>query len=101
MRAGTRALFRKLACNDTDFSLGRATVTNVWHLLYPQQQLQGAANAQFDRVHAALCELSETVNATGRSYGGGLVKVEPRELEAVPLPPGLVDQVGAVINPDP
>jgi len=34
----------------------------------------------------------------GKSYGNGAIKVEPRALERLPLPPEIVEQVGLILN---
>jgi hypothetical protein len=66
-----------------------ATATNVYHLLYPRPALArqpGAAGTLLDRAWAALREAESGLESAGRTYGGGLVKIEPRELEALVLP---------------
>jgi adenine-specific DNA-methyltransferase len=67
-----------------------ATAPNVYLMLYPRGDLRAAA----DRRRDLLDELFEILAATpdchlaghGRSYGGGLRKLEPGELCEVPLP---------------
>ncbi|MHC4303387.1 MAG: Eco57I restriction-modification methylase domain-containing protein [Planctomycetota bacterium] len=69
-----------------------ATATNVYHLLYPGAALQPLLDADpalLDRIFAALRGTEDTLDAAGRTYAGGLVKVEPRELAAVVLPRSL------------
>ncbi len=66
-----------------------ATVTNVYLALYPKPPLQRLV----DRAPETLVRLREilsTVSAealisTGRTYGGGLHKLEPGELAALPV----------------
>lgn len=66
----------------------RATATNVFLMLYPQPLLaaQLAANPGVMRkLWEALNAISpETLLGNGRVYGGGLHKLEPRELANVP-----------------
>jgi hypothetical protein len=59
-----------------------ATATNVYHLLYPRPALEPV----LDEVFIGLREVEAAVEAAGRTYGGGLVKVEPKELAGIPLP---------------
>jgi hypothetical protein len=66
-----------------------ATATNVYHLLYPGPTLQPLLDTDgglLDRVFAGLREAEDSLESAGRTYGGGLTKVEPRELETVVLP---------------
>ncbi len=60
-----------------------ATATNVYHLLYPRPGLDAG---MLDRVFAGLREVRDALQTAGRTYGGGLLKVEPGELAALPLP---------------
>jgi hypothetical protein len=61
-----------------------ATATNVYLLMYPKPRLEKAARkepALLRRIRDALAELgSDTLVRAGRVYGGGLHKLEPREL---------------------
>ncbi len=58
-----------------------ARLLNIAHGLYPREPLPGAALQTLRRY------LSETVRTSdGRSYAGGLVKFEPKELERVMAP---------------
>lgn len=65
-----------------------ATATNVYLLIYPKPQLARilAGNQEARRaVWDALNEITgETLIRAGRVYGGGLYKMEPRELEGAP-----------------
>jgi hypothetical protein len=66
-----------------------ATATNGYHLLYPTaalRELVEVDGALLDLVFTALQATEAGLDSAGRTYGGGLVKVEPRELEAVVLP---------------
>jgi hypothetical protein len=66
-----------------------ATATNVYHLLYPRAALQRRLEADgelIDRIFGGLRAVEDALESAGRTYAGGLVKVEPRELEAVALP---------------
>ncbi len=68
----------------------RATVTNVYLALYPKPNLARV----FAKDPSAVRKIWETLNriqpqtmlAEGRVYGGGLHKLEPRELANVPVP---------------
>ncbi len=66
----------------------RATAANVYLLLYPKPMLARALmrSPQLARkVWAALNEISpKTLLGEGRVYGGGLYKMEPKELANVP-----------------
>ncbi|MHC5008764.1 MAG: Eco57I restriction-modification methylase domain-containing protein, partial [Planctomycetota bacterium] len=69
-----------------------ATVTNVYHLLYPGASLQRLLDADgslLDRIFAGLRATEDTLASAGRTYAGGLVKIEPRELAGVALPRSL------------
>lgn len=65
----------------------RATAPNVFLLLYPMGQLQEALAADqslYPKVLAALQSIgTEELIGAGRVYGGGLYKLEPRELTSV------------------
>ena len=59
----------------------RVTFVNIAHGLYPRQPMTAP---QLDGV---LRYLRQTVAATdGRTYAGGLVKFEPREVERLFIP---------------
>ena len=62
----------------------KATATNAYHMLYPKPHLQKLldANPQLaHRIWQALNTISsEVLMDEGRAYGGGLYKMEPREL---------------------
>ena len=67
-----------------------ATATNVYLMLYPMQVVQNACennenllDGLFDLLKQAK---DEHLLYEGRTYGGGLNKIEPRELARVPLP---------------
>ncbi len=68
----------------------RATVANVYLALYPQPHLASALAADsglLRRVWEALNRIpAERLLGAGRVYGGGLHKLEPRELASVPVP---------------
>jgi hypothetical protein len=76
-----------------------ATALNVYLMLYPRPLLAGAM--QRDRSLAmAIWELlneipTETLLGEGRVYGGGLYKMEPRELANVPA-----DEIMALLSRD-
>jgi hypothetical protein len=66
----------------------QATAHNVYLMLYPQGRLREALNAQPElqaRVFEALKRINPShVISEGRVYGGGLHKVEPKELAQIP-----------------
>lgn len=62
-------------------NLAEARHINIAHGLYPRQSLTGR---QLDALAAAL-RRSATLSY-GRTYAGGLVKFEPREMERLPVP---------------
>ena len=67
----------------------QAAALDVYHLLHPGPSLQRLLDADEDllaRVFAGLREAEDDLESAGRTYAGGLTKVEPRELEAVVLP---------------
>jgi len=67
-----------------------ATVANVWLAMYPTPVMQQAVNTNPDvlrQVWQALNRLApEQLLGEGRVYGGGLYKLEPKELGNVPMP---------------
>lgn len=54
---------------------------NIAHGIYPRERLPDRA---LDRLTAALREAARP--ELGRTYAGGLVKFEPREMERIPVP---------------
>jgi len=73
-----------------------ATATNVYLLLYPRPMLSRALKATPDlarEVWRILKQISpESLLGEGRVYGGGLHKLEPRELANVPA-----DEIAAAL----
>ncbi len=68
----------------------QATSPNVYLMLYPNQEVQQACKNNVDLL-AQLFNLlkqakDEYLLYEGRTYGGGLNKIEPKELARVPLP---------------
>ena len=68
----------------------QATAPNVYLMLYPTQEVQQACKNNLDLL-AQLFNLlkqakDEYLLYEGRTYGGGLNKIEPKELARVPLP---------------
>ena len=79
----SKQMFRFIL-NDTD-----AITTNVYLLLYPKKEyaktLQDADIRQ--KVWKALNGVSKSrLMSSGRVYGGGLYKMEPKELMNMPMP---------------
>jgi adenine-specific DNA-methyltransferase len=73
----------------------RATAANVYLLMYPRGPFAERLSDphRLDAVHSALRQLGGAVAEGGRVYGGGLLKVEPGELAALPAA-GLLDAIG-------
>lgn len=70
-------------------NMSLATAPNVYLMLYPKPMLAAVAEGQskaLDRVFTALMETAAHLPRGGRVYGGGLNKIEPKELEALHLP---------------
>lgn len=67
----------------------QATAANVWLLLYPQPAFAQVIAREPARLyavwHALRCLSAEVLISHGRVYGGGLYKLEPRELAEAPL----------------
>ena len=67
----------------------QATAPNLYLMLYPKPDLVRQIEDEpetTDRLWEALSSIpSETMIACGRVYGGGLYKIEPKELSRVPL----------------
>jgi len=68
----------------------RATVSNVYLAMYPTGRLAGALArdpSAVRQVWSILCSLApDELRGEGRVYGGGLHKLEPRELARVRVP---------------
>lgn len=66
-----------------------ATAANVYLLLYPKPALAAALNKTPELCSVVFDHLqsieADTFVDEGRVYGGGLHKMEPKELERVPL----------------
>jgi adenine-specific DNA-methyltransferase len=74
-----------------------ATAQNVYLVLYPKSGLASILRTDagaIERVFEALGEVSKNlvVATGGRVYGGGLYKIEPKELEKVRLPGWLEEE---------
>ena len=65
-----------------------AIATNLYLLLYPINKLSDIIKSNHDtaaQIFNLLCQLSSsTMSDGGRVYGGGLYKIEPRELGLIP-----------------
>jgi hypothetical protein len=73
-------------------NLSEATALNVYLLLYPKSELASAIQRDpslLDRIFRYLQSIKD-VERVGRVYGGGLKKVEPKELASLELPSDLV-----------
>lgn len=68
-------------------NLSNAVVTNSYLMLYPKERLQKAISNDPDIVFQIWEELktigADEIEDEGRVYGGGLKKIEPKELEKV------------------
>lgn len=69
-------------------NLSEAIVTNSYLMLYPKEHLQKAISDDPNSVYR-IWELLKSIHGhdieeEGRVYGGGLKKIEPRELAKVP-----------------
>jgi adenine-specific DNA-methyltransferase len=60
-------------------------IINVMHGLYPRHELSWSRLAT---LTAALNQARHSFRGNGRTYHGGLEKIEPREMEALRLPEG-------------
>ena len=74
----------------------RATIANVYLAMYPSEEFQRLIDVDPDLLDLAWSELNEVspeaLLGEARVYGGGLHKLEPRELATVPLN-GLADAI--------
>jgi len=70
-------------------NLSRAIAANVYLMLYPQPGLESMMRRDPELLRAVWSALRripwEELRVVGRVYGGGLHKLEPRELSAAPL----------------
>lgn len=75
----------------------KATAPNVYLILYPKPAIAGTLNTKPDLLRAIWKALGEiapgTLMKAGRVYGGGLYKIEPKELASAPA-----DSVTAVLS---
>ncbi len=77
-----------------------ATAPNVYLLLYPRPVLAEACRQDpqlIERMFEALTEVASHLSQGGRVYGGGLNKIEPKELEAIALPAWVARTYGQVL----
>lgn len=86
------------------FNRSKATAANVYLLLYPKSELTRCLHASPElarRVWGWLNAISpDVVSGEGRVYGGGLHKLEPRELGNIPAD-GLADLLSIPIKKKP
>ena len=78
-----------------------ATALNVYLLLYPKPNLASMIETDssvIERVFEALCGAASHLIPGGRVYGGGLRKIEPRELALIRLPQWLADEYSSLIQ---
>jgi hypothetical protein len=78
-----------------------ATAPNVYLMLYPQgvfATLVRRVPAALDRAFEALTEATTDLSAGGRVYGGGLNKIEPKELEAIELPESFASRYAGLLG---
>jgi predicted RNA methylase len=84
---GDRTVFRFI------LNHSQATAANVYLLLYPKPELARAISGSEARLRAVWQALraidTEQLNGVGRVYGGGLHKLEPKELSLAPAHPVL------------
>jgi hypothetical protein len=70
-------------------NLSKAVVTNVFLMLYPKfdwQKLEKVQPGFLQRLHQELLNIKgATFISSGRVYGGGLFKLEPKELMNTPI----------------
>ena len=89
-------LFRFIR-NDSD-----AVTTNVYLMLYPKKGFAKRLRdkAVLDAVWRSLNEIPpETLVSSGRTYGGGLHKLEPNELMMAPADPNVFGAPGTTSQP--
>jgi hypothetical protein len=76
----------------------QATAHNVYLLLYPKAHLQAALNQEPSLYHELFAVLQsfdmDAIKKDGRVYGGGLFKMEPKELANIPAVP-LIKAIGS------
>jgi hypothetical protein len=78
-----------------------ATAPNVYLLLYPRPPVEAAARRNpevMDQLFGALAEVASTLPRGGRVYGGGLNKIEPKELEAIELSRWVEERFGSLFQ---
>jgi adenine-specific DNA-methyltransferase len=83
----------------------RATAANVYLMLYPKPHVQAAIKSRPSlarRIWQALCSITgQSLTNEGRVYGGGLYKMEPRELANVgagPVLQALREEIGYKVD---
>ncbi|MCL2557017.1 MAG: Eco57I restriction-modification methylase domain-containing protein [Treponema sp.] len=78
-----------------------ATVPNVYLMLYPKfnwHKAEAQNSGFLENLHNRLQSIdSETLVSSGRVYGGGLYKLEPKELMSVPIDDILSNDLISVI----
>lgn len=67
----------------------QAIATNAYLMLYPKQKLQELLDSRIitlEDLWSVLKEVEKAIQFSSRSYGGGMKKIEPKELASVPCP---------------
>jgi adenine-specific DNA-methyltransferase len=72
------------------FNGSKSIAANTYLMLYPREALARFIGDDAERARLVWQGLrrlgADVISAGGRVYGGGLYKLEPRELEKIPLP---------------
>jgi hypothetical protein len=72
------------------FNRSQAIAANSYLMLYPREELDRFIRRDAERARLVWQVLSqigaEVITAGGRVYGGGMYKLEPKELASIPVP---------------
>lgn len=90
-------LFAYLGRRDCRFILNKAGVVPLTGFLcvYPSIKTQGAAEQLWRALNHP--DTVHNLRFVGKSYGGGALKVEPRQLDALEIPATVVEEVGLTL----